>query len=137
MVHEYTQLLYDPAHRNWKQMPAGDFEEARERAAWNARVREIWPQVNFVDMGPAPNGPVMSGKAVPVRTGIRLAGLKPDDVRVECVIGRIGASGGLEETEVFVLPNIETDGDVAVFERDVIACADRAAGLCGAGEPEP
>ncbi len=120
MVHEYTQLLYDPAHQNWLEMAGGNFEAARERAAWNARVREIWPQVNFVEMGSAPTGPVMSGKAVTVRTGIRMAGLKPEDLRVECVMGRIGTSGGLEETEVVVLPNTHVDGDVAVFERDVV-----------------
>jgi glycogen phosphorylase len=120
MVHEYTELLYDPAHRNWEQMAGGGFEEARERAEWNKKIREIWPQVNFVDMGPAPNGPVMSGKPVSVRTAIRLAGLKPQDVLVECVIGRIGASGGLEETEVVVLPGGDAEGDVAVFEKEIV-----------------
>ena len=120
MVNEYMEELYNPAHRNWKQIQAGDFAAARERAAWNAKVREIWPLVNFVDMGPAPTGPVMSGRPISVRTTIRLPGLTPSDVRVECVIGRIGASGGLEETEVVVLPNKEVDGDVAVFEKDVI-----------------
>ena len=83
-------------------------------------MREIWPQVSFVDMGPAPAGPVMSGQPVEVRAAIQLAGLKPEDVRVECVIGRIAASGGLEETEVVVLPGSVVDGDIAVFEREII-----------------
>ena len=96
------------------------FAGARERALWNARIREIWPQVNFVDLGPAPAGPVMSGKPVSVRTAIRTPGLEPNDVRVECVIGRIGSSGGLEETEVVVLPNKSKEGDVAIYEQDVI-----------------
>ncbi|MGD1073589.1 MAG: alpha-glucan family phosphorylase, partial [Bryobacteraceae bacterium] len=120
MVHEYAEQLYDPADRNWAKMAGGNFEEARQRALWNAKVREIWPQVNFVDMGPAPGGPVTSGKPVCVRTRIRLAGLKPSDVRVECVIGRIGASGGLEETEVVVLPNKGTEEDLAVYEKDIV-----------------
>jgi starch phosphorylase len=120
MVHQYAEELYDPADRNWKQMAACNFEEARKRAHWSARVREIWPQVNFVDMGPAPSGPVTSGKPVSVRTKIRLAGLQPNDVRVECVIGRIGASGGLEETEVVVLQNNGTEGDIAVYEKDIV-----------------
>jgi starch phosphorylase len=120
MVNDYTEELYNPAHRNWALMAGGNFEDARARAEWNAKVREIWPQVNFVEMGPAPGGPVMSGKPVCVRTSIRLAGLRPSDIRVECVIGRIGASGGLEETEVVVLPNRETEGDVAVYEKDIV-----------------
>ncbi|MDE3196829.1 MAG: alpha-glucan family phosphorylase [Acidobacteriota bacterium] len=120
MVDDYTTELYDPAHRNWAQMAGSDFAEARDRASWNERVRSIWPQVGFIDLGPAPSGPVMSGKPVLVRTAIRLAGLQPGDIRVECVIGRIAMSGGLEETEVVVLPNKSVDNDVAVFEKDVI-----------------
>ena len=120
MVHDYTTQLYDPAHYHWQQIQQNDFENARERSRWNARVREIWPQVNFTDLGPAPSGPVTSGRPVEVRAALRLAGLTPDDVRVECVIGRIGASGGLEETEVVLLPHKSLDGDVAVFERQII-----------------
>jgi starch phosphorylase len=120
MVHEYTTTLYDPAHRNWERVVAGGFEEARNRARWNTRIREIWQHVNFVEMGASPNGPVMSGKTVPVRTGINLAGLAPDDIRVECVIGRIGASGGLEQTEVIVLPHTETNGEVAFYQKEIV-----------------
>ena len=120
MVHEYAAQLYDPAHENWLKVQANDFENARERSRWNSRVRDVWPQVNFVDMGPAPAGPVMSGSAVEVRAAIRLAGLKPEDVRVECVLGRIGVSGGLEETEVVLLPAASVNGDVAVFEGKIV-----------------
>jgi glycogen phosphorylase len=63
----------------------------------------------------------MSGKPVSVRANIRLAGLNPSDLRVECVIGRIGTSGGLEETEVVVLPNKSVvEPDVAIFEREIV-----------------
>jgi glycogen phosphorylase len=120
MVHDYTTQLYDPAHSHWEQIQEHDFEDARRRSRWNARVREIWPQVGFIDLGPAPAGPVTSGRPVEVRAALRMAGLKPDDLRVECVIGRIGASGGLEETEVVLLPNSSVDGDVAVFERQIV-----------------
>jgi len=121
MVNEYDQQLYSQAYENWSRMSHGDFAEARQRAAWNRRVLEIWPQVNFVDMGPAPSGPVMSGKPVSVRANIKLAGLQASDLRVECVIGRIGTSGGLEETEVVVLPNKAIlDSDVAIYEREIV-----------------
>jgi starch phosphorylase len=120
MVHDYEKQLYDPADSHWRQMQANDFADARQRAGWNARVREIWPLVSFIEMGPAPSGPVMSGQPVSVRTEIRLAGLKPDEVRVECVIGRIGSSGGLEETEVVSLPSKGVNGEIAVFEKEIV-----------------
>ncbi len=120
MVQEYTERLYDPAHRNWSRVAAGEFEEARDRAKWNAQVRDIWAQVRFVDLGPSPSGPLMSGKPILVPAGLDLAGLQPRDVRVECVIGRIGSSGGLEETEVIVLPFKEKRDHVTFFEKEVI-----------------
>jgi glycogen phosphorylase len=120
MVHDYAVNLYNPAHRNWKRVKSGGFEESRARAKWSSRVREIWQDVNFVETGAAPNGPVMSGRPVTVRTGVNLAGLEPDDVRVECVIGRIGVTGGLEETEVILLSHTESSGDTAIYEKEIV-----------------
>ena len=56
---------------------------------------------------------------VPVRAAVELAGLDPEDVRVELVMGRVGASGGLEDTEVMVLPPVEKNGSVAVFAKEI------------------
>jgi len=121
MVNDYATKLYDPSHANWMWMEGGNFEEARSRARWNARVREVWPQVRFVDMGPAPSGPVMSGKPIPVHAALYLAGLRPEDVRVECLIGAISTGGNLEHTEVVPLPGVRMEGDdIAIFERDII-----------------
>jgi starch phosphorylase len=59
----------------------------------------------------------MSGSEIPVRTVVHLAGLTPDDVRVEAVVGRVGTSGQLEETEVLALPAVGPRDDNWVFEK--------------------
>jgi starch phosphorylase len=87
---------------------------------WHLKVREVWDRVRFVETGPTPAGPVTSGVKVPVRAAVDLAGLEPEDVRVEVVIGRVGASGGLEDTEVMVLPAVEKKGPVAIFAKEII-----------------
>jgi glycogen phosphorylase len=120
MVSEYMTQLYHPAHLYYARLQAGNFQEARERARWTARVREVWDRVRFVEMGEGPIGTIISGRAVPVRAAVDLAGLKPDDVRVEVVIGRVGTDGGLEDTEVLVLPATEQNGAVAVFAKDIV-----------------
>ena len=120
MVHDYTQRLYDPAHRQWEQVHGENFAEARRRAQWNARVREVWPTVQFVDVSPVPSAPVTAGSAIAVHAGVRLGGLESSDVRVECVVGRIGSSGGLEETEVVLLPFARMENGVAHFAREVV-----------------
>ena len=62
MVRDYAKHLYDPAHGGWCRVKESAFEDARERSRWNARVREIWPLINFVDIAPTPTGPIMSGR---------------------------------------------------------------------------
>ena len=62
----------------------------------------------------------MSERPVPVRAAIDLAGLEPAEVRVEVVMGRVGTDGGLEDTEVMVLPPTEQQGSVAVFGKEIV-----------------
>ena len=63
---------------------------------------------------------MLSGKPIPVRTVVNLAGLRAEDVRVEVVVGRVGVNGQLEETEVMVLPPTEQRGNTVVFAKDIV-----------------
>jgi starch phosphorylase len=120
MVHEYMTELYDPAHCGNLRMRKADYALSREKTRWNARIREVWDRVRFVDAGPGPTGTLVSGRSVTVRAAVDLAGLAPTDVRAEVVIGRVDSNGHLEETEVIVLPFVEQDGAPAVFAKDII-----------------
>jgi starch phosphorylase len=120
MVREYSNELYDPAHSQHVRLLQSDFRLIHQKAEWNTRIREVWDRVRFVEAGPGPGGTVMSGKPVPVRAAIDLAGLNPQDVRVEVVVGRVDSNGNLEDTEVLVLPPTELQGPVAIFEKDVV-----------------
>ena len=119
MLREYMTQLYEPAHKQRVNMIAERYAGVHERARWNARVREVWDRVRFVEPGPAVLGAVSSGRPLQVRTAVDLAGLNADDVRVELVMGRIDSDGHLEETEVVVLPAVEQRGSVAIFQKDV------------------
>ena len=66
-------------------------------------------------------------------SGDPAGGLETGGLRVECVIGRIGASGGLEETEVVLLPSISVEGDVAIFERQIVPAQTGTPGLRDSG----
>ena len=120
MVREYMTELYDPAHCQHLRVQQGNYAAIHEKAAWTARIREVWDRVRFVESGPGPGASVLSGLPVPVRAAVDLAGLAPEDVRVELVMGRIDNNGHLEETEVMVLPSLEQHGPVAVFGRDLL-----------------
>ncbi len=120
MVSEYMSQLYEPAHRAYLAARQNDFQAARDRSRWNRDVERVWNNINFVDIGPGPDGSVISGDAIPLRVAVDLAGLKPEDVRVEAVVGRVGANGQLEDTQVLTLPPSEQSGSVAVFAREFV-----------------
>jgi len=124
MVREYMTELYRPAHQQHLRMLEEHYAMARERARWQLRVREVWDRVRFVDSasghGVSVPGALVNGKSVTVRTSIELAGLKPEDVRVEVVLGRVDSNGHLEDTEVMMLPPIEQQGPVVVFGKEVV-----------------
>jgi starch phosphorylase len=115
MVSEYDHKLYQKAHEADTQIRAGNLALAHDRARWSARIAEVWDQIEFLETASAPVEPVTSGHSVPVRAVVEMAGLSPDDVRVEVVIGKVGTTGSLEETETFLLPPTEQNGSVAVF----------------------
>ena len=120
MVAEYASEFYEPAHADAVRLMQNGYEAARAAARWEERVRKVWDQVRFVETGPAPAGSIMSERPVQVRAAIDLAGLEPNEVRVEVVMGRVGTDGALEDTEVMVLPAISQQGNVAVFEKEIV-----------------
>jgi starch phosphorylase len=120
MVGEYMSQLYEPAHQAFLEVSKESFEPARDRSKWNEQVEQVWDNVSFLEIGPAPDGSVLTGRPIPMRTVVNLAGLSPKDVRVEAVIGRVGANGNLEETQVMSLPAVEQQGNAYVFLKEFV-----------------
>jgi len=118
MVAEYRAQLYEPAHRGHEIVAQDRYAAIRERARWTRGVVERWPRVTFLDSGIGPDSVVSAGSSVPLRAAVELAGLSPEDVRVEAVVGRVGVSGELEETQVLTLAPVEPRGTVYMFGRD-------------------
>src|SRR5262249_195804 len=118
MVGEYRSQLYEPAHVAFEAVVRDQFAPARERAQWNRIVTEKWPNVNFVDSAIHFDTTLLTGSPVPLRTSVDLAGLGPQDVRVEAVVGRVAAGGELEDTQVLTLAPLEQHGTVFMFGRD-------------------
>ncbi len=119
MVHEYDKRLYSPAHEAFVGLKNNQFENARERAAWSRRIQSVWHKVRFVETGSAQSEPLTSGKSLPVKAAIDLAGLQPGDVRVEVVWGHVGPNGKLEHTEVATLKPGESNGTVTEYAKDL------------------
>ncbi len=118
MVGEYMTNLYQPAHKLWTDISAHNFETARQKTTWDARVGENWERVQFIELGDGPGGSVMSGSSIPLRATVELAGLSPSEIRVEAVIGQIGVNGQLESTFTLPLEPVEDKGSQTVFANE-------------------
>jgi starch phosphorylase len=117
MIADYGSELYEPAHRAFEAMARNKFAPAREYVKWNQQVTARWPDVQFLTAAVGPDPAVLAGSSLPVRAQIDLAGLSPDDVHVEALVGRIGGHGELEETQVLLLEPLEQHGNVFMFGR--------------------
>lgn len=120
MVMEYVSQLYDPAHHSCLTVRGDHYERARDRTRWNEQVHQAWHNIRFVEVGPGPEGSVLSGRPIPMRAVVELSGLSPKEVRVEAVIGRVGANGNLEDTQVMTLPAVEQQGSAYLFAKEFV-----------------
>ncbi|HEX4250327.1 MAG TPA: alpha-glucan family phosphorylase [Pseudonocardia sp.] len=115
MVSEYVRDWYLPAARAAAVVNAGDFAGARQLAEYRQRLNTSWPRVRIsgVDASGVPDSPVV-GAPMTVRATVELAGLKPDDVTVQAVVGRVDESDELDEPVTVAMAHVggaDVDGD--------------------------
>ena len=120
MVGEYVSQLYDPAHNAYLEARESHYQASRERVHWNEQVNRAWDGIRFMEAGSGPDGAVLSGRPIPMRAVVELSGLSPNEVRVEAVIGRVGANGELEDTQVLTLPPVEQQGGAYLFAKEFV-----------------
>lgn len=104
MVQDYTESYYAPAaaslRRTVEAVDGVPFGQARELAAYRQRVEQAWPQVAITDVDSTglPDIPLL-GSELTLTASLALAGLRPDEVIVQAVLGRVNTGDGLHEPE--------------------------------------
>jgi starch phosphorylase len=100
MVREYTEKYYAPAAQARRRITAtvdgAPFGAAHQLAAYRQRVSEAWPklQITDVDSTGLPDTPLL-GSELTLTATVQLAGLRPDEVAVQAVLGRVDATDSL------------------------------------------
>ncbi|MGB9249150.1 MAG: alpha-glucan family phosphorylase, partial [Mycobacterium sp.] len=111
MVRDYTESYYLPAAESLRRTVAVDgdgqsaFDPARELAAYRRRAFEEWPhiQVTDVDSTGLPDTPVLGSKLTLTAT-VQLAGLRPEEVTVQAVVGRVNTGDALVDPVTVDMP---------------------------------
>jgi glycogen phosphorylase len=123
MVRDYTEKYYAPAAQSLRRMvePGDDsgvpFGAARELAAYRQRVQEAWAtiQITDVDSTGLPDTPQL-GSELTLSATVQLAGLRPDEVSVQAVLGRVDTADALINPVTAAMPHIGTaEGGNEIF----------------------
>ena len=119
MVMDYIKKFYGRANKQAKMLAENNYEPARTLAQWKKHVAEVWHQVSVrrIDEG---SEQILSGDSLPIRVAAKLAGLKPQDVIVECVVGTERKSNEFIPQEHLLLESHgENDRGETLFKLDL------------------
>lgn len=98
MVADYVHRLYAPAAQAGRVLDGVGHPGAKELAAWKAHVRSAWPgvRVDHVESAGVDDA-AQVGDVLQVRAYVSLGSLRPEDVAVQVVHGRVSESDELND----------------------------------------
>jgi glycogen phosphorylase len=121
MVRDYTEKYYVPAaqslHKTIEPVDGVPFGAARELAAYRQRAQEAWPKIQITDVDSTglPDTPLL-GSELTLTATAQLAGLRPDEVVVQAVLGKVHASDALLDPVTVPMEHTGTaDGGNEIF----------------------
>jgi glycogen phosphorylase len=112
MVREYVESYYLPAATAVAKVQDDDYSGARELARYQVRIGASWPRVRVLGGELTVDGatPPVIGATAHVKAHIDLAGLRPSDVDVQVVVGRVDDTDELRDV-VTASMRPTTDGE--------------------------
>lgn len=117
MVRDYTEQYYLPAARSLRRTIDPAFAPATELTAYRAKVTKAWPTLTITDVDATglPDTPLL-GSELTLSATVQLAGLCPDDVVAQALVGRVDTADQL--VDPVTVPMAHTgavDGGLDVF----------------------
>lgn len=86
MVTDYVDKFYSRAISHRRKLAEEQNQPASELAQWKKHIAEVWPSVSFRRIDDSTQK-ILAGESLPIRVAANLAGLEPEDVILECVVG--------------------------------------------------
>ena len=121
MVRDYTEKYYAPAATSTRRTIAAiegrPFGHARELAAYRRRAAEAWPSVTVTDVDSTglPDTPLL-GSELTLTAAVALAGLRPEEVVVQAVLGRVDSAGVLTDPHYVAMTHTGSgEGGTEIF----------------------
>jgi starch phosphorylase len=99
MLEEYYEDYYRPAMAAGAALKAEGYASSKSLSAYLDRAASLWPQVAVLDVTDDAPPVVLRGTKINVTATVALAGLAPEEVRVECFRGPLTSKGEIRSPE--------------------------------------
>ncbi len=128
MVKQYVERFYLPASEHFRRLEADGYALAKELAAWKARVRKAWSEVQVVGVEERGHFNIAVGEGVEVTAKVHLGELSQEEVVVEAYYSRLRPDGSLSNGHGTELEWVGREGGEHVYRGSVPS---RVSGLHG------
>ncbi len=97
MVEEYAGHFYIPNTKRWELLADNGWEEAKGLTGWKRWIGSQWEKVSIESVDFPDDLPPKVGDRLPIGVWANLAGIKPDEVRLEAYIGHLDEKGEIQQ----------------------------------------
>ncbi|MBS1705981.1 MAG: alpha-glucan family phosphorylase [Armatimonadetes bacterium] len=99
MVEDYATKFYMPSSTCFNKLQENSLAAGREAFEWRRRVLEAWKTVSIAKVSDDSSRSNALGGKFEVSIDVALGALKPDDVRVQLLVGTVGTSRELHNLQ--------------------------------------
>lgn len=118
MVRDYVKHFYTAAKKRHGLMSDNNMSAAIELSKWKRKISESWQNVTLKRIDEQAQS-IKQDESLPVTVSVYLNGLTPEDVAVECIIGKELETDSETPRKYFFLNYIEKRGEEHIFSIDL------------------
>ncbi|MFA6366578.1 MAG: alpha-glucan family phosphorylase [Candidatus Hydrogenedentales bacterium] len=115
MLEEYYDGYYKPAMAEGIKLKAEGYASSRSLSAYLDRAGSLWNSVTVLELRDDASPVIVRGTKIHVEATVNLAGLSPEEVRVECYRGPLTSKGEIQSPERTEMTAASNEGSVWKF----------------------
>lgn len=120
MVRQYTTEFYMPASERFQTLSADGLDRAKKAMAWRKDLRAAWNQVKIVSVSDDAGMVNPLGRQFKVKAVVQLGSIKPEDIKIQALVGKVGSNRELFGTVVHDLALVDSQDGHATFEGELV-----------------
>jgi starch phosphorylase len=117
MLMDYSNMFYFPALKNYRRIIKDDYTESKALAAYMTRLKSAWNGIHITSIESNARPVMQRGDSLTVSARIELAGLSPDEVRVELYHGAVSnQSQDIDDARRTEMRAVKQEGNLWIYQ---------------------